>query len=259
MSTIQTASAAIAAFHLQHGYLSPCRSQDLKLLLTGVRKRYGKTPKQKNYLSKSQYREFLTACLGLSLAAGTIRDFRTAWTELILLHTSSRWGDLRILKVHHFKFSDTEMKIHFPTRKNDQEGKGHFVYLKSRKSQFCPVALTKRYFSLLNHISQKMYDGFVIPTITGSASNMVVRSDSPASYQSCRNCQKEILARITLDPSHYGLHTGRISSSVFLRNAGFNPMDISAKVGWAHNSTMPLHYARKARKQVDDMDDNLAL
>lgn len=146
-------------------------------------------------------------------------------------------------------------RFYSPRAKNDQEGKGHIVFINSRESQLCPVALTKRYFSLLTFISQKVYDGYVLPTITGSGSNLIVRSESPASYQSCRNCQKEILAKMKLDPSHYGLHTGR----VLLRNSGFNPIDISAKVGWAYNSTMPLHHAKRARKLADDMDNSLAL
>lgn len=259
VAAVQTACAAIGAFHTQQGFCSPCRAPDLKPLLTGIKNRYGKPPIQRHLLTKNQYRQFLQLCLGPSLSMGTLYDFRTAWTELIILHTSARWGDLRRLTIRNFKISTEKMQISFPKRKNDQQGQGHTIIVKLRDSQFCPVKITKRYFSLLDHVAKRTYQGYVVPTIIGVGANMTVRENSPASYKSCRDKQKAVLAQMNLNASQFGLHSGRISSSVLLKDAGFAQSDIAARIGWSYNSRMPQHYTKNAKTITDSMDASLAL
>lgn len=259
VSAVRVACAAIAAFHLQHNLPDPCNTPDLKLLLRGIQKRFGSPPTQKQILSREQYRTFLMTCLGPSLKIGSLRDFRTAWIELILLHTSCRWGDLRELKTQNFTFSGTDMKIVFLKRKNDQCHEGHTVFTQRRTTKYCPVRLTQRYFSLLSYVAKSPYHGYVIPTIKGSGSQISIQGESKASYKSCRDSQKTVLTQMGLNPAIFGLHSGRISSNVFLKDAGFSHSDITSRVGWSANSKMPSHYAKKVRKITNEMDDCLAL
>jgi hypothetical protein len=74
-----------------------------------------------------------------------------------------------------------------------------------------------------------------------------------ASYGACRSAQKKLMVRLGMDPSPYGLHSGRVGATKYLETE----LKLSARVhalmaemaGWSLNSAQPAHYAKEAEEK----------
>ena len=99
-------------------------------------------------------------------------------------------------------------------------------------------------------------DNFILPRIVKSKSGYFV-DDKPARAESCRIEQKKILIKMNLDPTRYGLHSGKVGGVKALRDAGCDWRDISDKVGWSVKSSMPERYGRKSLTQNIQMDNKI--
>ncbi|TRY76924.1 hypothetical protein TCAL_10145 [Tigriopus californicus] len=255
VSPVVLASAAIGAVHKFHRFSNPAENQSIQCLLQGVKNLYGKAPIQRQPITKVILRDLLRHWLTPSLQRGDLIDWRSARIESLLFHLSARWGDLSRLLIDHFQSSSKGLTIFFPKRKNDQTGRGHRVILARSSSPFCPIALTEAYFLQLG----TSYRGFVVPRIRRIKGVCHVDGSKPATYQSCRSEQVAALSAVGLDPSAFGLHSGRIGSTVILRNAHFDMSAIARRVGWSPNSNTVLHYAQKATAEFEAMNKALEL
>lgn len=247
--------AAIGALHNFHAFPNPCTSVSVRLILQGAKRCFGKPPVQKRPMKKEDLRKLLNHWLSESVRHGSLLDWRSAWLESTLYHASARWSDIAKLRVKNFQISDRDMTIVFNQRKNDQLHRGHSITIHASNSTFCPVALTKRYFRVLG----PEYTGFVIPRIWKVGDKFRLDGSISATYQSCRKEQAAGLRGVGLDPTEYGLHSGRIGSSVILRNASFSMNAISRRVGWAPNSSSVFRYTKLAKEEFSAMNRALKL
>jgi hypothetical protein len=174
----------------------------------------------------------------------------------MLYHAAARWSDLAELKREHFSLVEDAMYVFFPKRKNNQYKEGHHVKIAASSSLFCPVRLTKMYFAILG----RDYGGYVLPRMQrAGADKYTVFKDTTATYQSCR--AEQIVGRnsVGLDHTQYGLHSGRIGSTVILRKAKFSMSAIGRRVGWVPGSKTVHRYAKLATVEFDLMNDALRL
>jgi integrase len=253
---VQMASAAIGAFHRFEGFESPTDDPSVRVVIQGIRRTFGKEAKQGHPITQVEKRNLLRFYLTESVDKGNIMSWRTAWLESMLYHAAARWSDLSELKREHFTFVPGGMIVFFPKRKNDQFRAGHYVRIAASRTVFCPVRLSRMYFGLLG----RKYTGFVLPRMLKKAKNeYTVFEKTPATYQSCRAEQIEGLKGVGLDHTIFGLHSGRICSTVLLRRAKFSMSAIGRRVGWAPGSKTVIRYAKMATEEFDLMNKALEL
>jgi hypothetical protein len=130
-------------------------------------------------------------------------------------------------------------RIDIQTRKNDQHHVGHSIFLFESGTRYCPVRITKMYLALLPPDG----DCLMLPSLKSQDFR------SPASYASCRNQQKILLQGLGVDPSPYGLHSGRVGGCKYLKDTNMKRSDMAKIVGWAKNSLQPDHYSKTAMAQ----------
>jgi integrase len=222
----------------------------------GIRRTFGKEVKQKHPITKEEMRLLLTFYLLDTVDRGNLIRWRTAWLETMLYHAAARWSDLAELKKEHFKFVGDAMFVFFPKRKNDQFRTGHYVKIAASGTVFCPVRLSRMYFNLLG----ETYEGYVIPRLQRmGADKFKVYKSTTATYQSCRAEQIVGLKAVGLDYTMFGLHSGRIGSTVILRTAKFSMSAIGRRVGWVPGSKTVVRYAKMATLEFDLMNEALRL
>ena len=124
-------------------------------------------------------------------------------------------------------------------RKTDQTRKGDWVSVASQPgSIWCPVALTRRYLSLLNNDF-----GFLMPP----SKNNVPDTTKALSYNTALRDLRSVLSLIGLDPSGYGEHSGRCggTTAAAANSASLNELIIQGR--WRSES-MPRLYTDNAIK-----------
>lgn len=255
VACVELASAAIGAYHKIENWVNPCDNDSIRILVQGVKRCFGKPALQRAPMTKSVLKALLSYWLPSSKPSHSILNWRSAWLELMLFSASARWGDLAILEIKNFTVTNSNVVICFPKRKNDQEHLGHVISLSKTGGPWCPVSMTQGYFSLLG----PLYKGYVVPLISKENGTLKVKGDTQASYQACRREQIAGLQAVGLNPREFGLHSGRIGSTVVLRNANFSMNSISRRVGWAPNSRSVFRYTQKAGNEFLPMNDALSL
>ena len=189
----------------------------------------------------------------IDFRVGSILDWRTAWSEFFLFRAQARWGDAKLLTVGQFSFFESHMEIFFKERKNDKKKVGHRVYISRSDSGVCLVEVTTLYIARLGLYKANKSTDLILPKILKSKEDFIVLNQ-PARAESCRKEQATVLESMGLNSKLYGLHTGKVSGVRALRDAGCEWRDISDKVGWAANSSMPERYGKKSINQNLNMD-----
>ena len=89
-----TAYSAINAFHEVKGLPSPVKSPSTKMMLEGIRRKFGKPSVQSAFLSPGQTGAFVAVCLAASPVRKAPTFMRAAWVEAACFRGAIRFGDL---------------------------------------------------------------------------------------------------------------------------------------------------------------------
>ncbi|TRY74673.1 hypothetical protein TCAL_11252, partial [Tigriopus californicus] len=146
VSSVNSAVAAIAAFHKLQGYENPCVHNSISTLLQGIRRRFGQPATQRHPITKEELKMLLILCVSPTLQSGSVLDYISAWLESILFHASARWSDISSLHFRDLKYDNGNLVIVFPTRKNDQLHEGHTITISFLSvQQFCLLPYQTNY------------------------------------------------------------------------------------------------------------------
>lgn len=248
------ALAAINAFHERAGMPSPTKDPSVRLTLKGISRSLGSVPRQAQPMTKKVLNAMawpiVTDLRRVSNGTASLIDLRGLWFELTAFLTVSRFSDLQRVRRRDVLITDLSVQILLHTRKNDPDHAGHSIFLFKSHGEICPVRITKEYLkrlpsSLATPLLPQIDRGKALTTI--------------ASYNGLRSHQKKMLYRIGVDPSLYGLHSGRVGGAITLHDSGWNWDDIGAFGGWTVGSVMPGKYCRQAKGRRSHMSDSLAL
>lgn len=128
--------------------------------------------------------------------------------ELLAYLAMVRYSDLARIKMTDIQVGEDRLVVNFSLRKNDQTKQGHSVYILGTGGTYCPVRLFLFYQRILSDAYGRQYDGPVLPAI-GKRNNIYFPDGNTASYSALRKIQKQVLMSINLQPSQFGLHSGR--------------------------------------------------
>ena len=206
-SKISSLVAAVSRLHWDNFLPSPTESFAFRRLLQGFRRLLSKPPKQKDPLTI----EMLASAIQIARSGNRLQEWRTVARMNLSFFAGCRWSDLALLKLSHFKFSDSQdgVSIHIPRSKTDQLGRGDDVFIKAIQSPSCPVLFLKDYFAKLNYEGQ---DGFFQPRI--KSLNGIQRGimEQSLSYSTALSDLKLLLSVLGYDPSQ-GLSAYNASGS----------------------------------------------
>jgi integrase len=232
------AMAAIADRHVSFKHPNPCADPSLKVLMQGIKRQLGKPAVQAEGFTRGQVKGMINLAIGTHLdgvKAVPLIKWREAWREMVSFMGQTRFSDLRGVRKRDVYFEGNMVRIDIQTRKNDQRHVGHSVFLFESGTRYCPVRITRMYLALLPLDP----DCLMLPSLSKDFK-------TPASYASCRNQQKALLLGIGIDPTPYGLHSGRVGGCKCLKDANMSRKDMAEIVGWAEKSKQPDHYSKTA-------------
>ena len=150
-----------------------------------------------------------------------------------------RFSEVCQLKISDISWTDLGLDIFIAKSKTDQTQKGDWVAITSQpNSRYCPVALTRKYLSLLPYDS-----GFVMPSIKFSSPD----PSSPLKYNTALRDLRSLLCLIGIDPRGYGEHSGRRGGTTAAANKGATLDELMIQGRWKSES-MPRLYTDNALK-----------
>ena len=136
-------------------------------------------------------------------------------------------------------WNDVGFDIFIAQSKTDQTRKGDWVSIASQSgSPWCPVALTRRYLSLLPYNS-----GSLMPF----SKNDIPDPSRPLNYNSALRDLRSVLRLIGVDPSGYGEHSGRRGGTTAAAAKGASLDELMIQGRWRSES-MPRLYTDNAIK-----------
>jgi hypothetical protein len=243
-------TCAITAFHEDEGFFedSPAKHKKVVNFLKASQRVFGKPAKPKAAMTQKILAKIVDKCLGADMRRSTSMEtqghmWRACMFELSAYLGMARFSDLIRLNMADIAVSDEKVELFFRVRKNDQTKKGHSVELLATGSSYCPVKLFRKYIRFLTMSYGKEYCGAFLPAFKkGKDKKFRPMPGSPASYSAMRNVQKTILASLGLNPTLYGLHSGRRGAATDSAAAGNDPSETCIFGGWAKGSLMPELY-----------------
>jgi hypothetical protein len=239
-------AAAIAAFQEEDGFFhGPCKDRQIILFMKGSQRLYGKASNPKAAMTKRILETIVRKCVGSDLYRLTPVAPLNLWRECIFetfaYLAMARFSDLARLETSDIEVYEDKLILHFSTRKNDQIHKGHSVILLATYNDLCPVFLYNKYVDRLSIARGKRYEGPLLPAF-GKKSKVYFPVGTVAGYSTMRECQKKVLVSINLDPTKFGLHSGRRGAATDSAAAGNDESETCEFGGWNKDSQMPAHY-----------------
>jgi site-specific recombinase XerD len=195
VSTISRRLATISVVHRRQGFQSPTGTEGVKLVLKGIRNRYGTAKEKKLAIRVSHIRQ-VPAVLPDGIKG--IRDF-----ALILVgYTGAfRRSELVALDVADLDFVPQGVRIALRRSKTDQAGEGRVLDISyASNEKLCPVHALKKWL-----VSAQIEDG---PVFRGVNRHGHI-SGKRLNDRAVAEVIKEIAEKIGLDPEKVGGHSLR--------------------------------------------------
>ena len=235
-STLPAILSSISHFHCRSYFTSPTISRSVTRALEGAKRLYG---------SPSVSRKIITFDILMALFSLTLQPdvsfiiFRTVWRVFMEFYGLLRFSEVSHLTFSDISYTDLGMDIFISKSKTDQTRKGDWVAIASQpNSQFCPVALTRKYFTLLPYDS-----GYIMPSMKNSSPD----SATPLKYNTALRDLRSVLRLIGVDPHGYGEHSGRRGGTTAAAAKGATLDELMIQGRWRSES-MPRLYTDNALK-----------
>ena len=235
-STLPVILSAISHFHCRSFFTSPTTSRSITRSLEGAKRLFGSPSVPRKIISK----EILQSLHALTLRSGiSFVTFRTIWRVFMEFYGLLRFSEVSRLTFSDITWTDLGFDIFIAKSKTDQTRKGDWVAIASQPgSAFCPVALTRRYLSLLPYDS-----GYIMPSIKRS----VPDPTSPLKYNTALCDLRSTLSLIGINPQGYGEHSGRRGGTTAAASKGATLDELMIQGRWRSES-MPRLYTDNAIK-----------
>ena len=234
--TLPIILSAISHFHCRHYFSSPTTSRAVTRALDGAKRLFGSPSNSRKIITKKMLDDLFL--LTLRPDASFIL-FRTVWRVFMEFYGLLRFSEVSQLKISDISWTTLGFDIFIAKSKTDQTRKGDWVSIAAQPgSSQCPVAFTRKYFSLLPYES-----GFVMPSLLKSIPDRT----SPLKYNTALCDLRAILRLINIDPQGYGEHSGRRGGTTAAATKGASIQELMIQGRWRSES-MPRLYTDNAFK-----------
>lgn len=231
-ASIDQARWAINARHKLSGMPAPGDTEQVKVVVAGIKRSIGTRQEQKAALTIEHLRQvpFTDDLIGR----------RNKALLLIGFAAGLRRSELAALQVADLEPHDDGFRIHITSSKTDQEGRGEWVdVVPSLNASACPVAALNAWLA-----AAQLTAGPVFPSI-----NRWGKLGRHLSTVSIGKLVKWAAQACGMDPAHFGGHSLRAGCATYLLDRGI-PLNIVAKQGrWKKHDTV-LKYDRNVTTRV---------
>ena len=197
---------------------NPTNSEDVKLVLRGLKRRFFIPVCKKAALSSDDFYKVIAAATdNAKFLKVPLCKLRLAAQVSLMFCTMSRFEESAELRCSHFSKDKGDLVVNFKKGKTYQFGEARQSVVAGQPGLFNPVTVISAYTDRLKSVS-KAADCLLFPALRSSAGKDAVL-DRPASYESVLKQFKSMVveAGVTADPSSYGLHSmrrGAVTSAV---------------------------------------------
>ena len=235
-STLPVILSAISHFHCRSYFSSPTSSRSVTRSLEGAKRLFGSPSVSRKIISK----EILLSLYALILRPGvSFVTFRTVWRIFMEFYGLLRFSKVSNLTFADISWTDLGFDVFIAKYKTDQPRKGDWVAIASQPdSSHCPVALTRKYLSILPYDS-----GYIMPSLKHSTPD----STSPLKYNTALRDLRNTLSFIGINPQGYGEHYGRRGGTTAAASKGATLDELMIQGRWRSES-MPHLYTDNAIK-----------
>ena len=235
-STLPAILSAISHFHSRHYMHSPTTSRAVTRALDGAKRVFGSPSVPRKIITKSILHSLIALTFNPS---STFVIFRTVWRIAMEFYGLLRFSEVSRLTFSDISWTDIGFDIFITKSKTDQTCKGNWVSIASQPgSQWCPVALTRRYLSSLRYTS-----GFIMPSTKAKLPD----NSTPLGYNTALRDLRSVLSSVGIDPSGYGEHSGRRGGTTAAASKGATVNELMIQGRWRSES-MPRLYTDNAIK-----------
>ena len=136
----------------------------------------------------------------------SLKDLRIAAVTSLGFAGFFRFNELANIQPNHLFFHDEFVKVFVPKSKTDVYREGNYVYISKLESNYCPVAVLRRYIQAAGiDLSSQLP---LFRPLTKKKLGYTLRNGK-LSYTRCREIFKDALKDLGYDPKDYGLHSLR--------------------------------------------------
>jgi integrase len=234
-TTIKTARrriCAIAHYHRQAGFQSPCAAPTVKTLLCGATRQRLEQPDQKEPLQIDQLRRIADILLQRDTAAAA-RDLAIL---VIGFASALRRSNIAALGLDDVEFRDEGVILTVHREKQDQEGVGRFIALpKGTDPRTCSATCLRAWLAQRGKLPGRLFTRLDRG-----------RVGLPMDAEAIAKIVKRSVALIGLNPTRYGAHSLRAGFVTEAAENGVSDTLIASHTG--HRSTQSLRFYYRRRR-----------
>lgn len=214
MPKIEGCFYAIKFFHKSVSFADPCESILVKNMFEAAKRIiHHKVTKKKAFKLDSLVKLYdITNKEDLS-------ELRILIICLVGFCGFMRFSEIANLKRSDIIFTETYMKLFIEQSKTDVYREGSWVYIAKSRTSICPVDNLGKYLSLAN--IKEDSEEFIFRAITKTKTTQKLRkTNKPLSYTRAREIYINVLVKLGLNPTEYGLHSLREAGASAAANNG---------------------------------------
>jgi len=229
VATIQRRIATLSKAHEAAGVENPCRSEIVKTILRGLKRKHGTAQRQAKPLLRNDL------LLVLESLGTTLRDQRDSALLLLGFAGGFRRSELVALERGDIETVRQGLIMTIRRSKTDQEGAGRRIGIPHGRTRHCPVAAVETWLAASSIDTGPLFrpitrHGHVAANpLTGGAVSVLLR---------------ERLARAGIGPEGYSGHSLRAGFATSAAQAGVSTLKIRAQTGHASDA-MLARYVRE--------------
>ena len=198
-SPITSAVAAIRWAHEKACLPIPVDKM-VEQVVAAARRQLAQTPRRKEPLKKDQIGQIVAT---LTQSGGCL-NLRTAVMVALGFAGFMRWNDMEQIKVEDLLFKKKYMEVTLRKRKNDQLRQGSVVLITRQDSENGAVELCER----LIREAKLLPTDYLLANLVNTKDGWRTKK-GVLQYSRARELLRDVLIRVGLDPTKYGLHSLR--------------------------------------------------
>lgn len=141
VSTIQRRSTSISAIHHAAGHDSPVKTDRVRRVIKGIKKKLGTAPKQAKALSWPDIRRMVQHCDTSVIGVRDSAILLLGWTSAL------RRSELVALNIEDLEFVEEGLILTVRRSKTDQTGEGTKIGIPNSHDLYCPVFAVQRWIT----------------------------------------------------------------------------------------------------------------
>lgn len=142
MATIQRRLVSIGRAHALAGHADPTKAAEIKMVMRGLKRQYGKPQRQVAAAVKDDIVSMLAHM------PKNLKGTRDAALLLIGFCGALRRSELCVVRVEDLEFTNEGLILTVPRSKTDQTGQGRKIGIPKGKGRICPVAAMQDWLSM---------------------------------------------------------------------------------------------------------------